>query len=130
MAGALSLCLCRDGFCCPTRLARRSARHFIPSWPKGHDAWQSFVAILGTTISPYLFFWQASEEVEEEKAMGRRLLRQRQGATKWEIIDRKIDVGVGTFFSNFVMYFIILTTALTLHKKGISNIETSKQVAE
>src|SRR5437879_4782014 len=103
---------------------------FIPSLPKDHAVWENLVAILGTTISPYLFFWQASEEVEEEKAMGRRLLRQRRGATKSEIIDRKIDVGVGTFFSNFVMYFIILTTALTLHKHGITNIETSKQAGE
>jgi Mn2+/Fe2+ NRAMP family transporter len=58
------------------------------------------------------------------------LLRQRRGATKKEIIDRKIDVGVGTFFSNFVMYFIILTTALVLHAHGIKDIETSKQAAE
>jgi NRAMP (natural resistance-associated macrophage protein)-like metal ion transporter len=103
---------------------------FVPSWPRDHAAWQNLVAILGTTISPYLFFWQASQEVEEEKAMGRRLLVQREGATKREIVDRKIDVGAGTFFSNFVMYFIILTTALTLHKHGIKDIETSKQAAE
>jgi NRAMP (natural resistance-associated macrophage protein)-like metal ion transporter len=103
---------------------------FVPSWPQNRGAWENLVAILGTTISPYLFFWQASEEVEEEKAMGRRLLRQRRGATKKEIIDRKIDVGVGTFFSNFVMYFIILTTALVLHAHGIKDIETSKQAAE
>jgi NRAMP (natural resistance-associated macrophage protein)-like metal ion transporter len=103
---------------------------FVPSWPRNHAAWENLVAILGTTISPYLFFWQAAEEVEEEKAMGRRLLRQRQGATKQEIIDRKIDVGTGTFFSNFVMYFIILTTALVLHAQGIRDIETSRQVAE
>ena len=103
---------------------------FIPSWPKGHNAWQSLVAILGTTISPYLFFWQASEEVEEEKAMGRRMLRQRQGATGQEIRDRKLDVGVGAFFSNIVMYFIILTCALTLHRHGMREIETSKQAAE
>src|SRR5881394_1662595 len=87
-------------------------------------------AILGTTISPYLFFWQASEEVEEDKAMGRRMLRQREGATGKEINDRKLDVGVGTFFSNVVMYFIILTTALTLHRHGLANIETSRQAAE
>ena len=62
--------------------------------------------------------------------MGRRMLVQRQGATKREITDRKLDVGTGTFFSNFVMYFIILTTALTLHKHGITHIETSKQAAE
>jgi Mn2+/Fe2+ NRAMP family transporter len=88
------------------------------------------VAILGTTISPYLFFWQASQEVEEEKAMGRRMLVRRFGATSREIKDRKLDVGVGTFFSNLVMFFIILTTALTLHAHGLTNIETSRQVAE
>jgi Mn2+/Fe2+ NRAMP family transporter len=103
---------------------------FIPSWPRNHAAWENLVAILGTTISPYLFFWQASQEVEEEKAMGRRMLVQRQGATGREVTDRKLDVGIGTFFSNFVMYFIILTTALTLHKHGITNIDSSKQAAE
>jgi Mn2+/Fe2+ NRAMP family transporter len=103
---------------------------FIPSWPRNHDAWENLVAILGTTISPYLFFWQASQKVEEEKAMGRRLLVQRQGATRKEIVVRKLDVGVGTFFSNFAMYFIILTTAIVLHKNGVTKIETSKQAAE
>lgn len=103
---------------------------FIPSWPRDHAAWENLVAILGTTISPYLFFWQASQEVEEEKAMGRRLLVQRQGATRTEIADRKLDVGVGTFFSNFAMYFIILTTAVTLHKHGVTHIDSSKQAAE
>jgi NRAMP (natural resistance-associated macrophage protein)-like metal ion transporter len=103
---------------------------FIPSWPRNHAQWENLVAILGTTISPYLFFWQASQEVEEEKAMGRRLLVQREHATRREVVDRGIDVGAGTFFSNLVMYFIILTTALTLHKHGIRDIETSKQAAE
>ena len=103
---------------------------FIPSLPSGHSAWQSLVAILGTTISPYLFFWQASQEVEEEKSMGRRMLADRLGATRRELGLRELDVGVGTFFSNIVMYFIILTTALTLHRHGITNIETSRQAAE
>jgi NRAMP (natural resistance-associated macrophage protein)-like metal ion transporter len=103
---------------------------FVPSWPKDHDTWQNLVAILGTTISPYLFFWQSSQEVEHEKAMGRRMLVQRQNATSREIIDRKLDVGVGTFFSNFVMYFIILAAAITLHAHGVTKIETSKQAAE
>jgi NRAMP (natural resistance-associated macrophage protein)-like metal ion transporter len=103
---------------------------FLPSWPKDHQAWQSLVAILGTTISPYLFFWQSSQEVEEEKAMGRRMRVQRERVTKREIIDRILDVGTGTFFSNFVMYFIILTAALALHGHGVTNIETSKQAAE
>lgn len=103
---------------------------FIPTWPKGHEAWATLVAILGTTISPYLFFWQASQEVEEEKAMGRRMLVQRENASPGEIRNRKLDVGVGTFFSNLVMYFIILTTALTLHQHGVTKIETSAQAAQ
>jgi Mn2+/Fe2+ NRAMP family transporter len=103
---------------------------FIPSMPNNHQAWGTLVAILGTTISPYLFFWQASQEVELEKAMGRRMLVQRERATTHEIKDRKLDVGVGTFFSNFVMYFIILTTALTLHAHGVTHIETTKQASE
>jgi len=103
---------------------------FSPSWPKGHVAWQTLVAILGTTISPYLFFWQASQEVEEEKAKGRRMLRERRGATKREIIGRKMDVGVGAFFAVLIMYFIMLTTASTLHQHGATEIETSRQAAE
>jgi Mn2+/Fe2+ NRAMP family transporter len=101
---------------------------FVPSLPKGHAAWAMIVAILGTTISPYLFFWQASQEVEEEKAAGRRMIA-RIGPTRQELGLRGLDVGVGTFFSNLVMYFIILTTALTLHGHGITNIETSTQAA-
>jgi Mn2+/Fe2+ NRAMP family transporter len=103
---------------------------FIPSLPSDHNGWQNLVAIFGTTISPYLFFWQASQEVEEEKAMGRRMLADRLGATRRELGLRELDVGVGTFFSNIVMYFIILPTALTLHRHGITNIETSRQAAE
>ncbi len=103
---------------------------FIPTLPKGHQAWSMLVAILGTTISPYLFFWQASQEVEEEKAAGRRMLARRQGATRHELQVRGLDVGVGTFFSNIVMFFIILTTALTLHRHGITDIKTSRDAAE
>lgn len=103
---------------------------FIPAWPKGHEMWSTLVAILGTTISPYLFFWQSSNEVEEDKAKGRKTVAERRGATRQEIADRKLDVGVGTFASNIVMYFIILTTAFTLHKSGVTHIETSRQAAE
>jgi len=102
---------------------------FVPTVPRGRAAWATLVAILGTTISPYLFFWQASEEVEEEKSMGRHTLVERKGATPREITNRKIDIGIGTFFSNAVMFFIILTTALTLHARGITAPDTSKEVA-
>jgi Mn2+/Fe2+ NRAMP family transporter len=103
---------------------------FVPSWPHGDKAWQSLVAVLGTTISPYMFFWQTSQEVEEEKAKGRRGLVSREGASRQEITNRGIDVGVGAFFSNLVMYFILLTAALTLHAHNITNIESSRQVAQ
>ncbi|HEX7191388.1 MAG TPA: divalent metal cation transporter [Thermoanaerobaculia bacterium] len=103
---------------------------FRPAMIHGKTAWSTLVAILGTTISPYLFFWQASQEVEEEKRIGRKLTIERIGATRREIVDRKIDVGVGTFFSNLVMFFIIVTTAFTLHRHGITHIESSRQAAE
>jgi Mn2+/Fe2+ NRAMP family transporter len=103
---------------------------FIPTIPHDHQAWSMLVALLGTTISPYLFFWQASQEVEEEKAAGRRMLARRQGATRHDLNVRGMDVGVGTFFSNIVTYFIILTTALTLHRHGITSVASSKDAAE
>jgi NRAMP (natural resistance-associated macrophage protein)-like metal ion transporter len=102
----------------------------VPSMPHTKNEWATLVAILGTTISPYLFFWQASEEVEEEKSDGRSTIAMRKGATSEELELRNIDVGVGAFFSNMVMFFIILTTAITLNRHGITNIETSRQAAE
>lgn len=101
---------------------------FTISVPNG--GWGTIVAIFGTTISPYLFFWQAAQEVEEEKAMGRRLLKARENATKKELRDRKFDVGVGTFSSNLVMFFVILCTGLTLNPHGITQLDNSKQVAQ
>jgi len=103
---------------------------FIPSMPHTRNEWSTLVAILGTTISPYLFFWQASQEVEEEKSAGQSTLAQRRGATPKELELRNFDVGVGAFFSNMVMFFIILTTAITLNRHGITHIETTRQAAE
>lgn len=90
----------------------------------------TLVAILGTTISPYLFFWQASQEVEEEKALGRHTLAQRRGATAHDLADAALDVNTGMIFSNVVMYFIILATASTLHRSGHREIESARQAAE
>ncbi len=103
---------------------------FVPSIPRGHAAWSTLVAILGTTISPYLFFWQASQQVEEEKVLGRRMRVRRLGATPKELADGRLDVGTGTFFSNLVMFFIVLTAALTLHRHGLTHVQTSRQVAQ
>jgi Mn2+/Fe2+ NRAMP family transporter len=92
--------------------------------------WATLVGIFGTTISPYLFFWQASQEVEEEKKEGLKTLQQRKGATSAELKQSRNDVMTGMFFSNLIMYFIILTTAATLHAQGKTTITTAQDAAE
>jgi NRAMP (natural resistance-associated macrophage protein)-like metal ion transporter len=87
------------------------------------------MGVLGTTITPYLFFWQSALEVEEEKAVGRTTVAQRRGATDREIRDAHFDVNVGMVFSNVVMFFIIATTALTLFAHGKTNIQTAQDAA-
>jgi NRAMP (natural resistance-associated macrophage protein)-like metal ion transporter len=96
-------------------------------WSRGF--FSVLVAILGTTISPYLFFWQAAQEVEEERAMGRNLAR-RRGATREELDKCRTDVMTGMFASNAIMYFIVMTTAATLHAHGKTNIATAREAAE
>jgi NRAMP (natural resistance-associated macrophage protein)-like metal ion transporter len=102
---------------------------FVPhlEWSRGFLA--VLVAILGTTISPYLFFWQAAEEVEEGRTKGQ-TLAERKGATAGELRSARADTVVGMFFSNFIMYFIILTTAATLHAHGQTEITTAREAAE
>ena len=88
------------------------------------------VALLGTTISPYLFFWQASQEVEEEISMGRRQLRQRQGATKLELSYALLDTVAGMTFSEVVAYFIILASGATLFVAGKTEIASATDAAQ
>lgn len=102
---------------------------FIPHIEWSRSFLSVLVGILGTTISPYLFFWQAAQEVEEERAMGR-TLAQRKGATDEELRRSRTDVVTGMFFSNLIMYFIILTTAATLHAHGQTQIDTARKAAE
>jgi len=90
----------------------------------------TLVGVLGTTISPYLFFWQSSLMVEEEKLMGRSTIRERKGATHQEIVDTHADVNAGMVFSNLVMFFIITTTAVTLGAHGNHNISSAQEAAE
>ena len=103
---------------------------FIPTLSVDTRFMTTLVAILGTTISPYLFFWQASQEVEEEISMGRRSLKARQGATDKELKYAGVDVSTGMFFSNVVMYFIILATAATLFKAGQTDIQSAAEAAQ
>jgi NRAMP (natural resistance-associated macrophage protein)-like metal ion transporter len=88
------------------------------------------VAILGTTISPYMFFWQANQEVEEDIALGRRYLWQRRGTTDTELTYAAWDVNAGMIFSNLVAYFIILATASTLFVSGHTHIATAADAAK
>ena len=102
----------------------------VPTISGDHRYIATLVAILGTTISPYLFFWQTSQEVEEEKSAGRKSRAQRRGASRFELRIATIDVTVGMLVSNLVMYFIILSTALTLHASGKTDISTGADAAE
>jgi NRAMP (natural resistance-associated macrophage protein)-like metal ion transporter len=103
---------------------------FIPQMRFDHDYLLTLVAILGTTISPYLFFWEASEEVEEEISDGRKRLRQRKGATDAELNQAKWDTIVGMFFCNIVFYFVILAAAATLHASGKTDIQSAVDAAQ
>jgi Mn2+/Fe2+ NRAMP family transporter len=87
------------------------------------------VAIFGTTISPYLFFWQASEEVEDMEAGREAALVHDPAAAPRELRRIRWDTWSGMFYSDVVAFFIILATAVTLHTAGITNIQTAAQAA-
>jgi NRAMP (natural resistance-associated macrophage protein)-like metal ion transporter len=90
----------------------------------------TLVGVLGTTISPYLFFWQASQEVEEQRATpGHEPLREAPGQAHEHMARIKLDTWIGMAFSNLVAFFIMLTTAVTLHANGVTDIQTSEQAA-
>ena len=102
----------------------------VPSIKFNQQFLSLLVAVIGTTLSAYLYTWESNQEVEEEIAMGRRRLVDREGATKKELRETKIDVVLGMFFSNVVMYFIILSTAATLFKSGLHEINTAADAAQ
>jgi NRAMP (natural resistance-associated macrophage protein)-like metal ion transporter len=103
---------------------------FIPHVEWTRDYLAVLVGILGTTISPYLFFWQAAQEVEEDRQRGKATVAERRGSTNLELRIAQKDVITGMLLSNLVMYFLILTTGATLHVHGVTHIETAKQAAE
>jgi NRAMP (natural resistance-associated macrophage protein)-like metal ion transporter len=104
---------------------------FIPSFSFRKDQLILVCAILGTTISPYLFFWQTSQEVEEEILKGNTTVAMRQKeTTQSDIKNMRIDVWSGMFISNIVMFFIIAVCAVTLGAHGITNITTAADAAE
>ena len=96
---------------------------FVPNIQFNKEYLAILVGILGTTISPYLFFWQASVEVEEMNVHKKLMVNKRI------IKEMEQDVDFGMGFSGFVMYFIILTTGTVLYKSGIHQIDTVEQAA-
>ncbi len=103
---------------------------FIPRIHFNKDFLAMLVAVVGTTLSAYLYSWQSNQDVEEDISMGRRRLDDRLGTSKEELDHSARDVGFGMFFSNIVMYFIILSTAATLFKVGKTDISTAADAAQ
>ncbi|HEY7209900.1 MAG TPA: divalent metal cation transporter [Bryobacteraceae bacterium] len=103
---------------------------FIPTIHFNKDFLSMVVAVIGTSLSAYIYTWQSNEEVEEKIAAGKRRLWQRRGASRSELKKSMWDVVVGMFFSSVVMYFIILSTASTLFKAGKTDISTAAEAAQ
>ena len=104
---------------------------FIPTFAFDVAFWTTVVAVLGTTISPYLFFWQAAQEVEDIRAVAERkplVKKPQQGPDAMQRI--RIDTYLGMAFSNLIALAIIITTAATLHASGVTQVETAGQAAE
>lgn len=102
---------------------------FLPTIIWNKEFLIGLIAIFGTTISPYLFIWQAHEEIEEEIAEGRDTLAKRRGATKKEIRRMQEDTASGMGFSQLVSYFIITTAALVFFRHGLTDIQSSAEAA-
>lgn len=111
-------------------LAEVARGTLIPTLHLDRNTLSILVAIIGTSLSAYLYTWQSNEEVEEKIADGKRTARERRGTTDAALKTSLWDVIFGMLFSNIVMYFIILSTAATLFVAGHHNIETAAQAAQ
>jgi NRAMP (natural resistance-associated macrophage protein)-like metal ion transporter len=103
----------------------------LPHFSKSADYWATMIALLGTTISPYLFFWQASQETEEINSHAdQQPLREKPLQAPKQLARIRLDTYIGMAFSQLVAYFIILASAVTLHASGITDVQTSAQAAK
>ncbi|HUJ03460.1 MAG TPA: divalent metal cation transporter [Rhizomicrobium sp.] len=103
---------------------------FLPALSLKKDYLLTIVAVFGTTISPYLFFWQASQEAEESRLSHRHQFRERSFSDAQAFRHIAADTWTGMIVSNVIAYFIIVTTAATLHAQGVTNIQSAAQAAE
>jgi Mn2+/Fe2+ NRAMP family transporter len=102
---------------------------FVPTFEVSKEYILLFAAVIGTTISPFLFFWQTSQEVEEGILRGENTIAKRRDEGPKSIRPMRFDVIVGMLFSNLVMFFIIAVCAKTLHASGVTNIDTAADAA-
>jgi NRAMP (natural resistance-associated macrophage protein)-like metal ion transporter len=102
----------------------------VPQLRFERDYIGALVALLGTTISPYLFFWQAASEVDEMRAAGKRTEAERRGVNRSELRRARTDIVVGMLFSNLVMFFIMVTAAAVLHAHGKTDVQSAEQAAQ
>jgi NRAMP (natural resistance-associated macrophage protein)-like metal ion transporter len=104
---------------------------FVPNFQNNSNYWMMIVAIFGTTISPYLFFWQASQEAEQRQRNNEvSHIMHHEHFMREHLYRIKLDTSIGMIFSNFIAFCVMLATALTLNQHGITDIETTKQAAE
>jgi NRAMP (natural resistance-associated macrophage protein)-like metal ion transporter len=103
---------------------------FLPQISFTKEYLFTFVAIFGTTISPYLFFWQAAQEVEADEALNNQLGDRPRRSLERELRSARTDVSAGMVVSNIVMYFIILTAGATLHAHGHTQVQTAAEAAK
>ncbi len=107
----------------------------VPHLSGGRDYWTMVVAVLGTTISPYLFFWQASQEAEQRQRMDRASGEERQTAAAPSFVREhlhriKLDTTIGMLFSNIIAFCVMLAAALTLHAHGVTDVHTTAEAAQ
>lgn len=112
------------------KLAEVARGTFVPSLHFDRDSLAILVAMIGTSLSAYLYTWQSNEQVEEKVAAGLHTSAERRGATKAELRGSLWDVIFGMVFSSLIMYFIVLAAAATLHASGQHNIESAAQAAQ
>jgi Mn2+/Fe2+ NRAMP family transporter len=102
----------------------------IPTFKWSQDYWMMLVAVLGTTVSPYMFFWQAALEVEEQRTTpGARPLKRSAHQAEPELVRIRVDTYIGMAIANGVAFFIILTAAVTLHVHGVTEVKDAAQAA-
>ena len=103
---------------------------FVPQVEPTSAFWMMIVAIFGTTISPYLFFWQASQEVEEMRLRGVRHSEDNPGKTRRAVRRMRMDTIIGMVFSNGIAFFVMLMGAVVLHTAGITDVQSAAQAAQ